>query len=461
MDGTAAARRVVVVDYDARLAGNAVAIAQELAWLASVIDLRMKALVDGGSAAAALPDPPPLAPDESPFADLVERVRLGRAERLVLALALAPHVRPQVLDPLFTVNAQLGRGHTEAGGIQGRSHGGFIPTAETALLLLAGTDVRARFEHARLFESSRPLARHGVVHLEEAPAGEPATSGVLRVPEDIVDLLTSGHVRKPAFSRDFPASTLTTELEWKDLVLTSSTRDQLRELEAWTRHAGSLQRGQGLARRLRGGYRALFYGPPGTGKTLTAALLGKRLGCDVYRIALSAVVSKYIGETEKNLERVFTRAERLHCILFFDEADALFGRRTATTSAHDRYANQEISYLLQRVEDYRGLIVLATNLESNIDEAFMRRFQAVVHFPCPGPAERYRLWSEALPSSLTVEPTLDLHDLARQIDLSGGAIVNVVQYAALMALDAGVTCVSRDDVFAGVRRELQKEGKTL
>jgi hypothetical protein len=452
---------VVVVDHDARLAGNAVALAQELAWLALVIELRMQALADGGSQAVQLPEPPPLAPDESPFGDLVDRLRLGLEERLVLALALAPHVRPQVLDPLFTTNPQLGRGHTEAGGIQGRSHGGFIPTGETALLLLAGRDVRARFEHVRVFDKLQPLARQGIVHLDEAPKGEPAMSGALRVPDDIVGLLTIGQAAKPAFGRDFPASALTTELEWKDLVLTSSTRDQLREVEAWTRHRAALRRGHGLARRLRGGYRALFYGPPGTGKTLTVALLGKRLGCDVYRIALSAVVSKYIGETEQNLERVFTRAERLDCILFFDEADALFGRRTATASAHDRYANQEISYLLQRVEEYRGLIILASNLESNIDEAFMRRFQAVVHFPSPGPAERYRLWSESLPSSLTLDPGVDLHDLARRVDLSGGAIVNAMQYAVLMAFDAGATCISRDDLLAGVRRELQKEGKTL
>jgi len=359
------------------------------------------------------------------------------------------------------VNPRSGRGHTEAGGIQARAHGGFLPTGETALLLLAGSDVRARFEHGRVFERSQTLARHSVVHLEPAPEGEPATCGLLHVPDEVVALLTSGHVRKPTFSREFPANALVTELDWKDLVLTAITRDQLREVEAWTRHGASLRRGPGLARRLRGGYRALFYGPPGTGKTLTAALLGKRLGRDVYRIALSAVVSKYIGETEKNLERVFTRAERLDCILFFDEADALFGRRTATASAHDRYANQEISYLLQRVEDYPGLIILASNLEANIDEAFMRRFQAVVHFPSPGPAERLRLWSESLPASLTLEPSIDLHHLARQIELSGAAIVNVVQYAVLMALDAGATCLRRDDLLAGVRRELQKEGKTL
>jgi hypothetical protein len=448
-----------LVDPARRLAGNAMALACELDWLAAVVAARMEALAASG-AGPAPPQPPALAPEDSPYADLIDRLRLTRADRLVLALALAPHVRPQALDPLFRTNAVHGRGYTEVGGIQGRSHGGFIPTGETALFLLAGPDVRARLEHRHLLDRGSTLARHGLVHLEESPAGEPATSGVLTVPDEVVGRLTTGIVRKPEFGRDFPARAITTSLEWGDLVLAPSTRDQLRELEAWTRHGRSLRQGQGLGRRLRGGYRALFYGPPGTGKTLTAALLGKRVGCDVYRIALSSVVSKYIGETEKNLERVFARAERTECILFFDEADALFGRRTATANAHDRYANQEISYLLQRVEEYQGLIILASNLESNIDEAFMRRFQAVVHFPNPGPGERLRLWTESLPV-LGLERGLTIDQIARDVDLAGGSIVNVVQYAVLMALDAGAGAIRREDLLAGIRRELQKEGRTL
>jgi SpoVK/Ycf46/Vps4 family AAA+-type ATPase len=133
------------------------------------------------------------------------------------------------------------------------------------------------------------------------------------------------------------------------------------------------------------GYRALFHGPPGTGKTLTAALVGKEFDIPVYRIDLSMVVSKYIGETEKNLELLFDRAEKKGWILFFDEADALFGKRTDVKDAHDRFTNQEVSYLLQRIEDYNGLVILATNMKSNIDEAFIRRLHLVIHFPLPSP----------------------------------------------------------------------------
>lgn len=449
---------MVAAGNEARLAGNARAIGRELEWLAEIISQRLETL--GRTEFALLPDPPVLAPEESPFADLLDRLGLNTAERLIVAIAIAPHVRPQALDPLFRANDGLGRGYTEAGGLQGRSHGGFIPTAETALLLAAGNDLRARFECQRLLDPRSTLARQEVVRVEDPAPGEPATSGALLIPADTLALLTTGVVRKPELSREFPARLATTDLDWDDLVLAPSTSEQLRELQAWTRHQSRLRHGLGLARRLRGGYRALFYGPPGTGKTLTAALLGKRCGRDVYRIALSAVVSKYIGETEKNLERVFVRAERLDCILFFDEADALFGRRTAVGNAHDRYANQEVSYLLQRVEDYRGVIILASNLESNIDEAFLRRFHAIVHFPMPGPAERLRLWRESLPAACRLEAGADLAAISSDAELSGGAILNAVQYAALMSLDAGSAVVHREHLLAGIRRELQKEGRT-
>jgi SpoVK/Ycf46/Vps4 family AAA+-type ATPase len=179
-------------------------------------------------------------------------------------------------------------------------------------------------------------------------------------------------------------------------VLDSGTFAHLEELRNWIKYGDTILHEWKMADRLKPGYRALFYGPPGTGKTLTAALLGQETGRDVYRIDLSLVVSKYIGETEKNLEKVFTMAQERKWILFFDEADALFGKRGKVKDAHDRFANQEVSYLLQRVEDFDGIVILASNDKDNIDTAFNRRFQAVVHFPMPGAAERQQLCSTAL-----------------------------------------------------------------
>jgi SpoVK/Ycf46/Vps4 family AAA+-type ATPase len=179
----------------------------------------------------------------------------------------------------------------------------------------------------------------------------------------------------------------------------------------------------------------------------------------VHRVDLSIVVSKYIGETEKNLSRVFDLAEQRGWILFFDEADALFGQRTRVDSSHDRYANQEVSYLLQRIEDFPGVVILSSNLRTNIDEAFIRRFQSVIAFPLPGGAERLRLWAEGLPTALAHDPELHLEVLADKYEIAGGTIVNVIRYAVLKSLVRGDGQLLAEDVHAGLRRELIKEGR--
>jgi SpoVK/Ycf46/Vps4 family AAA+-type ATPase len=173
---------------------------------------------------------------------------------------------------------------------------------------------------------------------------------------------------------------LDTEQSWKELALDKETLKQVEEIKGWLKQSSTVKPGSSLGKKLKPGYRTLFYGPAGTGKTSTAALIGKELNKEVYKIDLSQLVSKYIGETEKNLELVFASAKDKDWILFFDEADALFGKRTDIKDAHDRYANQEVSYLLQRMEEYNGLAILATNLKGNIDEAFTRRFNSVIRF---------------------------------------------------------------------------------
>lgn len=216
----------------------------------------------------------------------------------------------------------------------------------------------------------------------------------------------------------------------------------------------------GLEKTIKPGYRSLFYGPPGTGKALTATLIGASVGADVYRIDLSMVVSKYIGETEKNLANVFDQAHNKKWILFFDEADALFGKRTQATSSNDRYANQEVSYLLQRVEDFPGVVILATNVKANIDDAFARRFQTVVYFPMPDAAQRLRLWKGMLNGTCPVATDLELETLAEKYELSGGAITNVVRYGAIRALRRRGGVIAHADLVKGITPELMKEGRT-
>jgi SpoVK/Ycf46/Vps4 family AAA+-type ATPase len=217
----------------------------------------------------------------------------------------------------------------------------------------------------------------------------------------------------------------------------------------------------GMNKKIKPGFRTLFYGPPGTGKTLTASLLGKSSGLDVYRIDLSMVVSKFIGETEKNLANVFDQAENKNWILFFDEADALFGKRTQTSSSNDRHANQEVSYLLQRVEDFPGVVILATNLKANLDDAFSRRFQSMIYFPIPGPEQRKRLWKQVFSEESTLEKDFDLDEIAIKYELAGGAIINVSRYSSMKALKRGSNIILKKDIIEGIRKEFGKEGKIV
>jgi len=192
---------------------------------------------------------------------------------------------------------------------------------------------------------------------------------------------------------------------------------------------------------------------------LTAGLLGKYTGKAVYRIDLSLMVSKYIGETEKNLSRLFEKATGKNWILFFDEADALFGKRTNVRDAHDKYANQEVAYLLQRIESHPGLVILASNFKSNLDTAFTRRFQSIIDFEAPGASERMLLWEKNLPATIPLEESLEIRDLAKKYPLTGSNIVNIVQQVGLKTLASGDEVIREEILLQCIRNEIQKEGK--
>jgi ATPase family protein associated with various cellular activities (AAA) len=443
------------------LIANARDLERELDWFTNVLEARLKAYFDRAAVEKQrfyLPAPP--LDGTSPYGSFIRQHQVDPRVRLIILLALIPHVRPQLLDVLWTRNESTQRSFSEFGGVHA-SQGGFLPTGETAAFLLAGDDLAARFDTMRLFDAGEFLARHNVVHVGHVSSGEPQLAGLLTISREFLHRFTSGLDRKPGFNAEFPARLIRTELEWDDLVLPPSTLADLDEIRAWVRHGPTLLGEWGLGAKLRPGFTSLFHGPPGTGKTLSARLLGKHCGCDVYKVDLSLIVSKYIGETEKNLARIFDVAEHKGWILFFDEADALFGKRTRVEDSHDRYANQEISFLLQRIEEFDGVAILASNFRANIDDAFLRRFQSVVHFPMPKPPERLRMWREAFPRHATLDARIDLCRIAEQYDLSGGTIMNVVRYASLMAVSRGGGTIALDDVEEGVRREFLKEGRAL
>jgi SpoVK/Ycf46/Vps4 family AAA+-type ATPase len=249
---------------------------------------------------------------------------------------------------------------------------------------------------------------------------------------------------------------------WEDLVLPQDALVQLQELCQRVAYRHQVLEEWGFDRKLSlgKGVNALFAGPSGTGKTMAAEVIAQELGLNLYKIDLSGVVSKYIGETEKNLNRIFRAAENANAILFFDEADALFGKRSAVHDSHDRYANIEISYLLQKMEEYEGLSILATNLHRNMDEAFMRRLTMMIVFPLPDENHRQRIWQTVWPPQTPLDETVDLADLAQRFNLTGGNIKNIALTAAYLAAAAG-SGVQPEHLLQALRREYQKMGKSL
>jgi hypothetical protein len=442
------------------LRANAAALELELGWLERVLDARFKLYFGEPCAVADVLDlpPPVLAGRDSDYTRLLTQLAPTFAERLALILALAPRLRPQLLDCFFTRNQTYDRRFTELGGIA-RPDGAFLPSAETLAFVLGGTDLERRFAVHALLDPTHPLIRDRIlVPIPEHP-DQPLMQAPLLVPEEALTRLTTGQSRRPAFGADFPAQYIETGREWSDLVLHPGTRAQVDEIAAWIEHGPTLMDDWGMAKRLRPGIRCLFHGPPGTGKTMTACLLGRATGREVYKIDLSLVVSKYIGETEKNLARVFDQAQSKGWILFFDEADALFGKRVESRDAHDRYANQEIAFLLQRIETFDGVAILASNLRENIDDAFLRRFENVVYFPMPRPGERLALWRGGFSHKAKLASDLDLEAIARDHVLAGGSVMNVIRFVSLRAIRDGERPITADDLLTGIRRELAKEGK--
>jgi AAA+ superfamily predicted ATPase len=250
--------------------------------------------------------------------------------------------------------------------------------------------------------------------------------------------------------------------DWENLVLPDPQMAQLHAIESQVRNAHTVynlwdfEAKLGLGK----GLNALFSGPSGTGKTMAAGILAKSLGLDIYKIDLSCVVSKYIGETEKNLNRIFEEASMANVILFFDEADALFGKRSEVKDAHDRYANIEISYLLQKMEEYDGVSILATNLDQNLDEAFTRRIQFVIDFPFPNAEDRERIWRGMFPAAAPRTDDIDFLFLAAQFELAGGNIKNCVLAGAFFAAEDGGV-IAMKHIVQGVAREMGKLGRPL
>ena len=248
---------------------------------------------------------------------------------------------------------------------------------------------------------------------------------------------------------------------WDDIVLPKNTKEHLKEVSGFIKYKGTVYGDWGFDKKLSlgKGLNVLFSGPSGTGKTMAAEIIAKHTELDLYKIDLSCVISKYIGETEKNLSNIFREAETSNAILFFDEADALFGKRSEVRDSHDRYANIEINYLLQKMEECEGVVILATNLRQNMDEAFLRRLHIVVEFPFPDEKYRLSIWKAVFPQEAPIDNNIDYDTLAREVKLSGGYIKNIALTAAFYAAENGEV-IRMTHIIEAVQREYQKLGRT-
>ena len=396
--------------------------------------------------------------EDSAFTKFVQHYQMNEDELIVLMTALVPNVYPHFFDNIIAEFLPNGGDFPEFGGVKGKRHRGLIPTAETALFILAGTDLNLRFERQKIFLPGHYFERDSILIVDHTD-GEPKMSGSLVLDSEYIELFTVGTISSPKMSTDFPAEYISTKLEWEDLVLHPTTAKQIKELEIWVKHNDTLLYSWGMHKKIKPGFRALFYGPPGTGKTLASTLLGKHTNRQVFKIDLSMVVSKYIGETEKNLSKLFDKARNKNWILFFDEADSIFGKRTNVRDAHDKYANQEVSFLLQRIESHPGITIMASNFKGNIDEAFLRRFNACVYFPLPRTEERLKLWKKSFPKNVEFSSEVDFDYLAQKFELTGAHIMNVVHHSCLRAINENSNTVTFDTIKEGIMIEFDKAGR--
>ncbi len=442
---------------------NLLVLYQEINWLEMVVHQVIRSYLkqEGHEQHWADIPMPDLSDNKGLYAKSVIKWQLTNFDRLALALAMAPHIRPEVLDVFFGLNQMYQRGFTEFGGISDKAHSGFMPTGQTLNFIISANDPSWRTHTMDALNSQYILQTEQVISLQVTEDSLPSLSGVLSMAPEWLHYWLTGEELTPELSSAFPAQVISTPLDWSDLVLDYNVMRQIAEIKAWLGHGQTLMQDWGLAKKIKPGYRALFFGPPGTGKTLTASLLAKSTGREIYRVDLSMIVSKYIGETEKNLSKVFDAAAHKNWILFFDEADALFGQRTGASSSNDRHANQQTGYLLQKIEDFPGVVILATNLKANMDEAFSRRFQAMIGFKAPEKTERLQLWQNAFHESCELAGDVDLPLIAEKYPIAGGAIINVLRYCALTAICRENQQVNQADILAGIKREYKKDNRTL
>ncbi|RPF74141.1 MAG: ATP-binding protein [Rickettsiales bacterium TMED289] len=438
---------------------NNLTIKRELNWLKQMISVRFDNHFLLNGSIKQIPNAPDLTNEKSIYSKWVTENGLNDFDRLIVISCLSNVFFPEVFDKFLIKNKGLDKRFTEFSGKLDSDKSRFIPTYGTISFIYFGRNTDTVINSQHIFEKDYTLNKISAIYFSDDKNDEFKMSKIIYLNDDIIKLITLGKKYRPDYSTSFPAKLLTTELNWSDLILNPIVMDEVENVNTWIKYKDEISNDPNLSKRINKGYKCLFYGPPGTGKTLTASLIGKRNEIDIYRIDLSQVVSKYVGETEKNLAKIFDIAENKDWILFFDEAESLFSKRTSVGDSKDKFANQQTAYLLQRIEDYNGLVILATNLKPNIDRAFTRRIQSIINFPIPSFNERKVLWNKALNDISEIDEKY-LNKLAKDYEISGGSIKNVVHFSWLYAKRNGGV-IDYKHVIRGVKREMIKDGKTF
>ena len=354
---------------------------------------------------------------------------LNEIDETIALLALSRYLYPVILTKYKTLQLSFPDAHFIGGRIS-ETNKDFLPTFRTALFTLASLDFDEHLKIAKnSFDQKSPLFTLNILKPISHNIFE--EDSILECTPEFIYKIVNGGEYQYSYSNNFPASLYSTNETWESLYLNSREASDLIEVRSWLKNYRKLKENSSLGKSHKG-YKALFYGPSGTGKTISVGLLGKEINMPVYRVDLSQLISKWIGETEKNLKYIFDLASTKNWILFFDEGDALFGKRSDNGNGNERHGNQEIAYLLQRMEEHDGIIFLCTNKQHNMDDAFKRRFNSRIEFFLPKKEERYALWKHCIEQlDMELEET-DLRRVAEKLEVSGASIKNFCKWFIIL-----------------------------
>ncbi len=419
------------------------ALNEEMKWLQQLIDMRCRELFSEEEAEECpehkVPEPP-TQDDGSPYSITVQTHHLTEIDRVILALGIASSHFPSILKTFVQIEESSNAFAIEAGGEYNKVGRSFRPTFQTALFLLAGKDLSLWSQYSAQLITGSVLLQNDIVYNRSSTE---FIHGKIELDTAYLNYFLAGQKPQLDHGSYFPGKLYQSDLTMDDIILENTVREQIKPIGHYIKALeNGFFKGKSKEHSFKPGFIALFYGAPGTGKTMLAGILANTYGIDMYHVDLSQVVSKYIGETEKNLEVLFNRLQGKNCMLFFDEADALFGKRSDVKDAHDRYANQEVSYLLQRIEKFDGLTILASNFENNMDDAFKRRIDVSINVIRPSETTREALWKHYLPKNVTFESEDLLKHITKEYSYTGANIRNIMKNAAIALHDLNETIIT-------------------